>query len=86
MDADRIGLKFEIAAVDFANQFQRSAPQWFSLPGMVKPRSGIGFCNTGQYAAGAWFVLDRLLGLKGVGLFPGGFYEWAMLDLPVDER
>lgn len=58
----------------------------FSLPGMVKPRSGIVFCNTGQYAAGAWFVLDRLLGLKGVGLFPGGFYEWAMLDLPVDER
>lgn len=27
--------RFEIAAVDFANQFQRSAPQWFSLPGMV---------------------------------------------------
>ena len=27
--------RFDIAAIDFANQFQRSAPQWFSLPFMV---------------------------------------------------
>ena len=29
-------LKFEAAAVDFAQRFDRSAPQWFSLPDMVK--------------------------------------------------
>ena len=27
--------RFDIAAIDFANQFQRSAPQWFSMPLMV---------------------------------------------------
>lgn len=27
--------RFDVAAIDFANQFQRSAPQWFSLPFMV---------------------------------------------------
>ena len=27
--------RFDIAAIDFANQFQRSAPQWFSMPFMV---------------------------------------------------
>ncbi|MCI4440498.1 thiosulfate/3-mercaptopyruvate sulfurtransferase [Tibeticola sediminis] len=58
----------------------------FSLPGIVRPRPGIVFCNTGQYAAGAWFVLERVLGMKGVAMFPGGFYEWVMLGLPVDER
>ncbi len=33
--------RFEIAAIDFANQFQRSAPQWFSLPGMASKMAAL---------------------------------------------
>lgn len=41
------------------------------------------YCNTGQYAAGAWFVLDRILGLKGVREYPGSLNEWEQRGLPV---
>jgi thiosulfate/3-mercaptopyruvate sulfurtransferase len=49
----------------------------------VHPKAGIVYCNTGQYAAGAWFVLDRILGVKGVREFPGGLNEWVQRDLPI---
>jgi thiosulfate/3-mercaptopyruvate sulfurtransferase len=55
----------------------------FALDGVPRPRAGIIYCNTGQYAAGAWFVLDRIMGLKGMREYPGGMNEWFQLGLPV---
>ncbi len=47
------------------------------------PSSAILYCNTGQYAAGAWFVLHRILGEAGIREFPGGMNEWVARGLPV---
>lgn len=58
----------------------------FAVDGMPRLQPGIVYCNTGQYAAGAWYVLERILGVKGVRMFPGGVYEWVNLDLPLDRR
>ena len=41
------------------------------------------YCNTGQYAAGAWFVLHEILGLRGVREYPGSLYDWLEHGLPV---
>ncbi len=41
------------------------------------------YCNTGQYAAGAWFVLHRIVGDRGLREFPGGLNEWVQRGLPV---
>jgi thiosulfate/3-mercaptopyruvate sulfurtransferase len=58
----------------------------FSVDGIPRPKKGILYCNTGQYAAGAWFALERVQGLSGVRMFPGGVYEWVKLGLPLDQR
>ncbi len=55
----------------------------FALDGVARPRRGILYCNTGQYAAGAWFVLDRIMGMKGLREYPGGMNEWVQRGLPV---
>ena len=44
---------------------------------------GIVYCNTGQYAAGAWFVIDRIMGVHGLREYPGGMNEWAQRGLPI---
>lgn len=54
-----------------------------AIDGIQLPASGIIYCNTGQYAAGAWFIVDRLLGHKGLREFPGGMNEWVQRGLPV---
>ncbi len=51
--------------------------------GVHRLAPGIVYCNTGQYAAGAWFVLHRILGLKGVREYPGGMNEWVQRGLPI---
>lgn len=38
------------------------------------------FCNTGQYAAGAWFALSQIDQNKDVRVFPGGLHEWTSLN------
>ncbi|GEM_PF-173380 len=50
--------------------------------GIGKLSPSIVYCNTGQYASGAWFVLTRILGLKGVREFQGGMNEWLHRGLP----
>ena len=55
-----------------------------ALDGVGKTAPAIVYCNTGQYAAGAWFMLDRILGQHGVREFPGGMNEWLGRGLPVD--
>lgn len=54
-----------------------------ALDGVHLPARGIVYCNTGQYAAGAWFVVDRILGRHGLREYPGGMNEWLALGLPV---
>lgn len=54
-----------------------------ALDGIRLPARGIVYCNTGQYAAGAWFVVDRILGRHGLREYPGGMNEWLALGLPV---
>jgi thiosulfate/3-mercaptopyruvate sulfurtransferase len=41
------------------------------------------YCNTGQYAASVWFILDRLLGDSAVRVYPGSINEWSHLGEPM---
>lgn len=45
--------------------------------------NAIVYCNTGQYAAGAWFVLHEILGITGVREYTGSLYDWLAHGLPV---
>ena len=56
----------------------------FAVKGMPRLQPGIVYCNTGQYAAGAWFMMERVQGIKGVRVFPGGIYEWVNLGMPLE--
>lgn len=49
--------------------------------GKVSP--AIVYCNTGQYAAGAWFILNRILALHDVREYAGSIYTWEKMGLPV---
>lgn len=48
---------------------------------VTKP--SIVFCNTGQYAAGAWFALSQIDQNKNIHVFPGGLHEWTFLNYPL---
>lgn len=54
-----------------------------ALGGVRQVAPAIIYCNTGQYASGAWFVLDRIMGLKGLREYQGGMNEWVNRKLPV---
>ena len=51
--------------------------------GVHRLAPGIVYCNTGQYAAGAWFVLHRILEVKDLREYPGGMNEWVQRGLPI---
>ncbi len=51
--------------------------------GVHRLAPGIVYCNTGQYAAGSWFVIDRIMGIKGLREYPGGMNEWVQRGLPI---
>lgn len=56
----------------------------FELNGIPRPTThGVLYCNTGQYAAGAWFALDRIMGMQGLREYPGGLNEWVQRGLPI---
>jgi len=44
---------FESASLDFANRFGRSAPQWFSIPGSVKPHT-LSFADSSSELQPIW--------------------------------
>lgn len=56
----------------------------FALNGVPRPGPAILYCNTGQYAAGAWYALARIVGIKGLREYPGGMNEWVQRGLPVN--
>ena len=53
------------------------------LMSVPKQQPMIVYCNTGQYAASVWFILDRLLGDSAVRVYPGSINEWSHLDKPM---
>ena len=55
-----------------------------ALDGVGALAPSIVYCNTGQYAAGAWFELEHIMGLHGVREFPGGMHEWELRGLPIE--
>jgi len=58
--------RFDVAAIDFANQFQRSAPQWFSMPDMVSQLAGVQPPSTMTQAA--HWSCPPVFGLKSAGV------------------
>ena len=54
----------------------------FVLDGASRSALGFMYCNSGQYAACARFVLDRIMDIKGLlREDPGGMTEWARRGL-----
>lgn len=51
--------------------------------GLEKTNSAIVYCNTGQYAAGAWFILNRIMNEPQVREYAGSMYTWERLGEPV---
>lgn len=47
------------------------------------PVHAIVYCNTGQYAAGAWFILNRIVGDPDIRAYEGSLYNWEHRGLPV---
>lgn len=60
-------VKFEAAAIEFAQLFSRSAPQWFSLPDQVKAMVQPGEAPAREGMAADW-VCPSLLGVQSVGV------------------
>ena len=51
--------------------------------GRNTPTDVIVYCNTGQYAAGAWFILNRIIGDPDIRTYEGSLYNWEHRGLPV---
>ena len=60
-------VKFEAAAVDFAEHFNRSAPQWFSLPDMVKALVQPVQKASQDFVAADW-ICPSVLSMQSVGV------------------
>ncbi len=58
--------RFDVAAIDFATRFQRSAPQWFSMPEMVSQLTAAQPASS--MLQSAHWSCPPLLGLKSVGV------------------
>ena len=51
--------------------------------GIDTAKPTITYCNSGQLAAGGWFVMHELLGNKNVKLYDGSMHEWTLRKQPV---
>ena len=45
--------------------------------GSGSPMPTIAYCNTGDWASGAWFVLHELMGKKDTALYDGSMHLWT---------
>lgn len=68
--------KFEKAAIDFVERFDRSAPQWFSLPDLVKKMGGTAD-NAAEGAAAHW-ICPSVLGMQTVAALRAATARSAM--------
>ena len=51
--------------------------------GISTTKPTITYCNTGHYAAGAWFVMDEIVGVTHTRLYDGSMLEWTTEEHPV---
>ncbi len=51
--------------------------------GIDVDKPAITYCNSGQLAAGGWFVMHELFGNKNVKLYDGSMHEWTLDKHPV---
>ena len=70
-------VKFEAAAVEFAQRFSRSAPQWFSLPDMVKALVQPAQKASQERVAADW-ICPSVLGVQSVGVLNMAIARAAM--------
>ncbi len=68
--------KFETAAIQFVERFDRSAPQWFSMPDMVKQMSQPAGKASGGPAAD--WVCPSVLGIQTVAALKAAMLKAAM--------
>ena len=69
--------KFELAALQFVQRFDRSAPQWFSLPEIVKQLAVPSRASTTQGPAADW-TCPSVLGLQSVATLKAAIARSAM--------
>lgn len=55
----------------------------FAQLGLDAEAPTITYCNTGQLAAGAWFVFSEILGNPQVSLYDGSMHAWTQEGRPV---
>ena len=70
-------VKFEAAAVEFAQRFSRSAPQWFSLPDIVKALVQPAQKASQERVASDW-ICPSVLGVQSVGVLNMAIARAAM--------
>ena len=70
-------IKFEAVAVEFAQRFNRSAPQWFSLPDLVKELAQPAQAASHERVAADW-ICPSVLGLQSVGVLNTAIARAAM--------
>jgi ABC-type transporter Mla MlaB component len=68
--------KFETAAIEFAERFNRSAPQWFSLPDMVKAL--VKPIENPIHSTAADWICPSVLGMQSVGVLNAAIARAAM--------
>ena len=69
--------KFENTALKFVQKFERSAPQWFSMPDMVRKLSAPASKDVGTRSAADW-VCSSSLGLQTVAALKAALGRTAM--------
>ncbi len=47
-------------------------------------KESIVYCNTGEMAAGLWFILTQIFKNQSVKLYDGSFWLWLHHDLPLE--
>lgn len=70
----------------FVAERQDQASLAKALGGSWATRPAIVYCNTGQFAAGAWYTMARIDGDHSVQAYPDGLHAWSELGLPLVVR
>ena len=68
--------KFEIAAIQFVERFNRSAPQWFSMPELVK-QLGVPAARAANSPAANW-ICPSVMGIQTVAALKAALLKAAM--------
>lgn len=50
----------------------------FKQMGIDISKQSVTYCNSGQLAAGSWFVMSELMGNKNVKMYDGSMHQWTL--------